>query len=235
MDEKQRLADLEQKQSEYLNHYAQGVPPGSQEQAPATPPRQQAPAGDGRGDAYQTTRDVYPPYTQAGPVSSYGAAAHYSSQAYNNQAGPVGQDPPRYSDVGPIPPEQYSNDPYGAQAGPSGYHGAPPPFQNKDNMPQDRAIPGQQMKLDPGTYIEIEGAPAKLDCPYCHLPIITQIKTKTGTKTVVAAVAIAVVFWPLAFIPFVSKRMKKSVHICPHCRKDLGKIVTVSAVRPVQH
>ncbi|KAJ1938967.1 hypothetical protein EC988_007437, partial [Linderina pennispora] len=210
------------KQSQYLNQYGQEAPAQQQHHAPAD---------DTKNEGYQTSRDVYPPYTQAGPVGSYGPSSQ--SQPVS-QAGPARQDPPRYSDVGPVPPGQYSNDPYGAQASSSQHTEQPPQYQSKANLPQEPAIPGQQMKLDPGTYIEIEGAPAQLDCPYCHLPIITQIKTKTGTKTVVAAVAIAVVFWPLAFIPFVSKRMKKSVHVCPHCKKNLGKVITVSAVRPVQ-
>ncbi|KAJ1963877.1 hypothetical protein GGI12_001780 [Dipsacomyces acuminosporus] len=90
------------------------------------------------------------------------------------------------------------------------------------------------IRLQPGSYVEVEDAPAMLDCPHCKLPIITQIKSKTGTKTVVAAAAIALLFWPLAFLPFTMKSLKKKVHICPHCQKKIGKIVTVTAVQPVK-
>ncbi|KAI7829099.1 LITAF-like zinc ribbon domain-containing protein [Kickxella alabastrina] len=85
-------------------------------------------------------------------------------------------------------------------------------------------------QMHPSSYVTLDKMPANINCPRCNAPIITQLKTKTGTTAVVAAVAIAFVFWPLAFLPFMSKRMKKTIHVCPNCQHNLGKVVTVSAV-----
>ncbi|KAJ2378113.1 hypothetical protein IW150_000993 [Coemansia sp. RSA 2607] len=85
-------------------------------------------------------------------------------------------------------------------------------------------------QMPPGSYVTMEKVPAVINCPRCYAPIITKLKSKATAKTVVAAAAIGFIFWPLAFVPFVSNRMKKTVHVCPNCHHTLGKVVTVASV-----
>ncbi|KAI8322974.1 hypothetical protein GQ54DRAFT_303659 [Martensiomyces pterosporus] len=222
MDEKRRLAELDK--ADYT-------------QPPSTPPPQRQPSYSGAPPQRQPPR-ADGPYTDLyndEPVHRQDRGLPGQSDGY--QTG-------RYDTA----PSGYS--PYPAvQAGPSSQlhqnastvTSLPPPYQ-QPNVPQEPAFASsthvasnpEGVKLEPGSYIEVEDAPAMLDCPHCKQPIISQIKTKSGTKTVVAAVAITLVFWPLAFVPFVSSRFKKKIHICPHCKKNLGKIVTVTAIKPAQ-
>ncbi|KAJ2694383.1 hypothetical protein H4R19_005920 [Coemansia spiralis] len=82
--------------------------------------------------------------------------------------------------------------------------------------------------LMPGSYVQSNEMPAYIVCPYCRQSILTKVKTKTGARTVVAAAAIFAVYWPLAFIPFVAKPLKKKVHVCTRCGHKIGKVVTVT-------
>ncbi|KAJ1896331.1 hypothetical protein LPJ66_004058 [Kickxella alabastrina] len=103
------------------------------------------------------------------------------------------------------------------------------------------AAPGQAMIVNgvegvqvAGTsYIEVADMPARVTCPKCQKDIVTQIETKTGTRTVVVAVAVFIAFWPLVWVPFMSKRLKKKIHVCPHCHHKLGKIISLTTVGPV--
>ncbi|KAJ2635592.1 hypothetical protein GGF40_003517 [Coemansia sp. RSA 1286] len=90
-------------------------------------------------------------------------------------------------------------------------------------------------KMPPGSYITMEKIPANINCPRCNAPILTKVKSKTTAKTVVAAAAMGFIFWPLAFVPFMSRRMKKTVHVCPNCCHTLGKVVTVASVPSYQY
>ncbi|KAJ2830926.1 hypothetical protein GGI24_001774 [Coemansia furcata] len=153
---------------------------------------------------------------------------------YANQGAGATQSPYGPYNTGPNIPGSAPS-PYGAQAQAPGA-GNWIPAQQQAPVGQTVVVDGVEgVRLPPGAYVEVKDVPANLTCPKCHQPIVTQIKTKTGTKTVVAAVAIALVFWPLAFIPFMSKRLKKKIHVCPHCKHNLGDVVTVTAVQPYVH
>ncbi|KAJ2685023.1 hypothetical protein IWW39_004534 [Coemansia spiralis] len=181
-------------------------------------------------------------------------AGNVEAAQTNSQSTPLYDDPPLYNSraapAAPAPPPAAAQPPYGPYGdsgatqspyGPYNNSGASAPgLGPSPGQQQQEAVVGQKVVVDgvegvrlpPGSYIEVKDIPANITCPKCLQPIVTQIKTKTGTKTVVAAVAIALVFWPLAFIPFMSRRLKKKIHVCPHCKHNLGDIVTVTAVKP---
>ncbi|KAJ1997900.1 hypothetical protein H4R26_005657 [Coemansia thaxteri] len=224
MDEKQRLAEADKASHAGISSEARGIP-------------QQAAYSHDIGGGSSTT-DIYadPPVygSQAGP--SQGAttlAAGAGQSPYGDHDSPRDNAPAQspYGDYDRPRDNAPAQPPYGAAGGSwAAEHQAQAQAQVQG---QSTVVDGTKgIHLSPGAYIEVKNVPANLTCPHCHVPIVTQIKTKTGTKTVVAAVAIALVFWPLAFIPFLSKRMKKSIHVCPHCKKDLGKVVSVTAVQP---
>ncbi|KAJ1896330.1 hypothetical protein LPJ66_004057 [Kickxella alabastrina] len=156
-----------------------------------------------------------------------GSTPGYTSNA--NSGNPYGQQQQNYPPTaGPSSgPSPYG--PYGDSNPPAYPPGAPP-----------TAAPGQTTVIDGVTgvkvpkdsYIEVTDVPANVKCPNCHKDIVTQIETKTGARTVVAAAAIFVVFWPLAWVPFVSKHMKKKIHVCPYCHHKLGKVISLTAVGP---
>ncbi|KAJ2895368.1 hypothetical protein GGI21_005162 [Coemansia aciculifera] len=172
--------------------------------------------------------------------------ARYAEASSSNQPNPQGGAPPEYdnSRAGPVMTQQSS--PYGPynESGTGGAGGIvgnaplPPlqPPQQGGSWEQTGTTTGQKVVVDgvqgtqlpQGAYVEVKGVPACIMCPNCHQPIVTQIETKTGTKTVVAAVAVALVFWPLAWLPFMFRRLKKKIHVCPYCKHELGKVLTVS-------
>ncbi|KAJ2061623.1 hypothetical protein GGI17_002996 [Coemansia sp. S146] len=210
MDEKQRLAEVDRV----------GYVEASQPNTQSTPLYDDPPVyGSRAGPAAAATTAQTP----------HGMHINQGSSAIQSPYGP-------YNDSGANVPGSAAS-PYGAQAQPQGM-GNWIPAQQLQQVPvgQKVVVDGVEgMRLAPGAYVEVKDVPANLTCPKCHQPIVTQIKTKTGTKTVVAAVAIALVFWPLAFIPFMSRRLKKKIHVCPHCKHNLGDVVTVTAVQPYVH
>ncbi|KAJ2437055.1 hypothetical protein GGF42_008752 [Coemansia sp. RSA 2424] len=211
MDEKQRLAEAER--AGYV-----------ETQSSAQPNSQSTPLYDDP-PVYGASSRAAPAATQSSPYGTYAT----QGTPVATQSSPYGP----YGDSGANVPGGSAPSPYGAPHAGSWT----PAHQAAPAAGQKMVVDGVEgMRLAPGAYIEVKDVPANLTCPKCHQPIVTQIKTKTGTKTVVAAVAIAVVFWPLAWIPFMSRRLKKKVHVCPHCRHDMGDVVTVTAVQPyVQH
>ncbi|KAJ2083201.1 hypothetical protein H4R24_001031 [Coemansia sp. RSA 988] len=101
-----------------------------------------------------------------------------------------------------------------------------------EQHPGEQVIIGEFGKphIMPGSYLETNKRSANIICPNCRQYVFTQVKTRPGARTVVAAAAIFAVYWPLAFIPFVAKPLKKKVHICPRCGHKIGKVVTVTPV-----
>lgn len=81
--------------------------------------------------------------------------------------------------------------------------------------------PGVQLK--PGTYTQSTTAPISIECPNCKIRVLATIERRTSGRTFAAAGAIFIIFWPLSFVPFVSRHMKKRVHCCPICHYKLQK------------
>ncbi|KAJ2615797.1 hypothetical protein H4S08_001067 [Coemansia sp. RSA 1365] len=179
-----------------------------------------SPYGTQSGPIAQPNYEHYQP--APAPVQGMGASGQYTGpppvncnqQSFAQQ--PLAQQPP------PQQPQQQQQ-----YAAPQSYY----------NMPIDQQANGQviigefnKSHIMPGSYLETNKRSANVICPNCRQYVFTQVKTRTGARTVVAAAAIFAVYWPLAFIPFVAKSLKKKVHMCPRCGHKIGKVVTVTPV-----
>ncbi|KAJ1722797.1 hypothetical protein LPJ53_002811 [Coemansia erecta] len=229
MDEKQRLANNEHTTADTYNsgyNNPNPLPPGTLPSSDTTDLYDDPGVGS-RNDT--TSRQAQTPYGNAAQSPYTGAP----QAPYQAPYGPYSQQQPT---AGPSSgPSPYG--PYGDTSNPPAYAPDAPPVSKTNSNSAERqtvVVDGVEgMQLPPDSYIEVTDVPANVKCPNCGKDIVTQIKTKTGTRTVVAAAAIFVVFWPLAFIPFMSKRLKKKIHVCPHCHHNLGKVISLTAVRPV--
>ncbi|KAJ2384086.1 hypothetical protein GGI05_005112 [Coemansia sp. RSA 2603] len=113
-----------------------------------------------------------------------------------------------------------------------GYNHGQAPYAMYNNY----IAPGQyayyDSRISSDAYIRMKDVPATLECPKCGKYVQTIVKSKTSTRTLAASAALATIFWPLAFLPFATQMLKKTVHVCPCCNYNLGKIVTVTSKRP---
>jgi hypothetical protein len=74
--------------------------------------------------------------------------------------------------------------------------------------------------------LEFGRRPAFLSaCPYCQsLNVRTRLQTYPSWKTWVAVLLIALVFWPLAWVPLVVDCTKTTEHYCPNCHAVVGSV-----------
>ncbi|GAX19699.1 hypothetical protein FisN_19Hh285 [Fistulifera solaris] len=68
--------------------------------------------------------------------------------------------------------------------------------------------------------------PKSLKCPNCQQDTQTDVTNQVDAFTFVFCVIIFLLFWPLFWLPFVLPPCKAAVHVCPKCRKQLGKTPT---------
>jgi hypothetical protein len=63
-----------------------------------------------------------------------------------------------------------------------------------------------------------------LQCQHCGKETVTSVRDMVGVTTVVAVIVLAVLFWPLLWVPFCVPSCKKTSHYCGHdgCRKKVG-------------
>mmetsp|Transcript_49488 Transcript_49488/g.149133 ORF Transcript_49488/g.149133 Transcript_49488/m.149133 type:complete len:80 (-) Transcript_49488:177-416(-) len=62
-------------------------------------------------------------------------------------------------------------------------------------------------------------------CPHCNIiNARTRITTHPHWKSWIAVGALAVVFWPLCWIPLVMDEMKQTNHFCASCGAKVGEI-----------
>ena len=63
-----------------------------------------------------------------------------------------------------------------------------------------------------------------LQCQHCGKETVTSVKDMVGVTTVVAVIVLALLFWPLLWVPFCVPSCKKTSHYCGHvgCRKKVG-------------
>jgi hypothetical protein len=74
--------------------------------------------------------------------------------------------------------------------------------------------------------LEYGRRPALLpSCPYCQsLNVRSRLQTFPSWKTWAAVLLIALVFWPLAWIPLVLDCAKSTEHYCPSCHALVGSV-----------
>lgn len=63
-----------------------------------------------------------------------------------------------------------------------------------------------------------------LKCPHCKRETITIVEDRVGMGTIVATIIIAIIFWPLCWLPFCVPTCKRTYHFCGHdeCNKKIG-------------
>ncbi|KAJ1645489.1 hypothetical protein J3B02_003964 [Coemansia erecta] len=175
-------------------------------------------------NTYAYDRQTYPVGGQSGPINQPSFVHHTGPQgqhSFVHQLGPpvmVAAEQPGYMSQAQLPNARQP---------------AVPAYYSTNNLPYYSVV--GKPKMPPGSYITMDKVPANINCPKCNTPIITKVRSKTTAKTVVAAAAVGLIFWPLAFVPFMSRRMKKTVHVCPRCSHTLGKVVTVASVPGYQY
>mmetsp|Transcript_19849 Transcript_19849/g.43085 ORF Transcript_19849/g.43085 Transcript_19849/m.43085 type:complete len:158 (-) Transcript_19849:2484-2957(-) len=66
--------------------------------------------------------------------------------------------------------------------------------------------------------------PIGLKCPHCHRETITIAEEQIGMVTISMTILLAIVFWPLCWLPFCLPSCKRTLHYCGHdsCRKKVG-------------
>lgn len=65
---------------------------------------------------------------------------------------------------------------------------------------------------------------AGLQCQHCGKETVTYVKDMIGLTTIIAVIALALLFWPLCWVPFCVPSCKRTHHHCGHdgCRKMVG-------------
>ncbi|GAX19700.1 hypothetical protein FisN_19Hu286 [Fistulifera solaris] len=76
----------------------------------------------------------------------------------------------------------------------------------------------------PGVYrmANLGYQPRSITCPNCQQKTRTEVSLETDSKTMIAFVALLILFWPLCWLPFVSPSCKAATHVCPLCHTQLG-------------
>lgn len=66
--------------------------------------------------------------------------------------------------------------------------------------------------------------PYGIQCPHCHRETITVLEDRIGMGTILATVILAIIFWPICWLPFCMPSCKRTYHYCGHdsCRKKIG-------------
>ncbi|KAJ2848890.1 hypothetical protein IWW36_003012 [Coemansia brasiliensis] len=62
-----------------------------------------------------------------------------------------------------------------------------------------------------------------VECPWCHAVVTTRVKRRLGYKAGGAAVVVAVIAWPLFWVPLVIPGLHRKIHYCPQCRRKIGR------------
>ncbi|KAJ2817871.1 hypothetical protein IWW50_006015, partial [Coemansia erecta] len=159
----------------------------------------------------------------SGPTMRSQPAAHPGPISHNPYEQPVGQNPYEQQPVAAVSVPSLHPSQHPGKLQPPSYY---PMYPNPN---EQVAIGGlSRGYLAPGSYVHNNKKSACLVCPQCKQHVLTQVKTRAGARTVVAAAAIFAVYWPLAFIPFVAKPLKRKVHVCPRCGHKIGKVVTIT-------
>jgi LITAF-like zinc ribbon domain len=62
-------------------------------------------------------------------------------------------------------------------------------------------------------------------CPYCQRQTVTIVEDYVGVGTVVAVIILAILFWPICWLPLCVPTCKRTHHYCGHptCQKKVGE------------
>ncbi|KAI8325011.1 hypothetical protein GQ54DRAFT_308802 [Martensiomyces pterosporus] len=62
-----------------------------------------------------------------------------------------------------------------------------------------------------------------VECPWCHTVVTTTVRKQIGVKAGGAAVAAAIIAWPLFWVPLVIPALQRKTHYCPQCNRKIGR------------
>jgi len=106
-------------------------------------------------------------------------------------------------------------------------HVAPAPIAPPSARPGGAvAVNGQRTQFGkPVPYYNMGRNPTGLQCPYCKRQTITVVQDLIGTGTLIAIVMLALLFWPLCWLPFCIPSCRRTHHFCGHneCRQRIGE------------
>jgi len=94
-----------------------------------------------------------------------------------------------------------------------------PGYQNPMVNPQPATVVVHEQKIigDVGT------EPQVFQCPVCHRQQRSIIAHHKGTGTWIWFIVLLIVFWPVAWVPFVWSKCQDTHHICPNCGTVLAR------------
>ncbi|KAJ2764201.1 hypothetical protein IWQ56_004578, partial [Coemansia nantahalensis] len=119
---------------------------------------------------------------------------------------------------------------------PPPYSGPPPPadsgMQNLMEPPDDRNVyPGAQ-PVGPDAANHLGRRAQTVECPWCHAVVTTNVRREMGLKNGGAALLVAIIAWPLFWVPLVVPGLHRKIHYCPQCRRKIGRGHRKPKVRP---
>jgi len=86
------------------------------------------------------------------------------------------------------------------------------------------AIPATHSVSRKKVHSNLGRRPYGLQCHHCHRETITIVEDRIGIGTIVVTVMLAILFWPLCWLPFCLPSCKQTQHYCGHdsCQKKVG-------------
>ncbi|KAJ2493751.1 hypothetical protein IWW37_000382 [Coemansia sp. RSA 2050] len=65
--------------------------------------------------------------------------------------------------------------------------------------------------------------PQTVECPWCHAVVSTRVHRQIGAKAGGAAVLVALIAWPLFWVPLLVPGLQRKTHYCPSCHRKIGR------------
>lgn len=100
--------------------------------------------------------------------------------------------------------------------------GPPPPTTMTNFQPVVK-----QTMTNPGftSYKNMGRTATGLQCPHCGRQTVTQVRDLIGVGTVIWIIILAILFWPLCWLPLCIPSCKRTHHYCGHaeCGRKIGE------------
>ncbi|KAJ2664403.1 hypothetical protein IW148_001983 [Coemansia sp. RSA 1199] len=96
-------------------------------------------------------------------------------------------------------------------------------MQNLMEPPDYRNVYPQAAPVEPAAGLNLGLHAQTVECPWCHSVVTTQIKQRIGYKSGGAAVVVALIIWPLFWVPLAMSGLRRKVHYCPQCNRKIGR------------
>jgi hypothetical protein len=79
--------------------------------------------------------------------------------------------------------------------------------------------------VKPKIYTQLGRNATGLQCPHCGRQTVTVVEDYVGVGTVICVIILAILFWPLCWLPLCVPTCKRTHHYCGHfeCQKKVGE------------